>query len=162
MRRTLAALALASLLLIPGTVQASEECPNPERPIHYLPYCLTEAEYVALTAPPPPPVVPGPVYGPLVEQWRPLVVKYWPADRVSWALAIIECESGGAWWADNPYSTARGLFQFLRSTWNRGPAPALGLPSYDSGAPYNGEWNIQAAAWLFANWGGESQWQCKA
>lgn len=81
---------------------------------------------------------------------------------MDWALKIIDCESQGNPWADNPYSTARGLFQFLRSTWDNGPAPALGLPSYDSGAPYNAEWNIQAAAWLYANWGGRSQWSCKA
>ena len=97
-----------------------------------------------------------------VEQWRPLVERYWPADLVGWALKIMACESGGDPWADNPRSTARGLFQFLRSTWDRGPALALGLPSYDSGAPYNPEWNIAAAAWLYQNWGGESQWSCKA
>ena len=103
---------------------------------------------------------PGDVVG--VEQWRPLVEAYWPAELVGWALKIMACESGGDPWADNPRSTARGLFQFLRSTWDRGPAPALGLPSYDSGAPYNPEWNIMAAAWLYQNWGGESQWSCKA
>lgn len=94
--------------------------------------------------------------------WGPLVAKYWPPELVPWALRIIECESRGDPWADNPTSTAAGLFQFLRSTWDNGPAPALGLPSYDSGAPYVPEWNIQAAAWLYENWGGASQWECKA
>lgn len=93
-----------------------------------------------------------------------LVAKYWPADLRDWAWKIIRCETGGTFdpKSYNESSGAAGLFQFLRSTWDRGPAPALGLPSYDSGAPYNPEWNIQAAAWLYANWGGTSQWSCRA
>jgi soluble lytic murein transglycosylase-like protein len=96
-----------------------------------------------------------------VEQWRPLVTAYWPAELVEWALRIIACESGGNPYAENPRSTAAGLFQFLRSTWDRGPAPALGLGSYDSGAVFDPETNIRAGAWLYANWGGTSQWSCK-
>lgn len=92
-----------------------------------------------------------------------LVAKYWPSELQAWAMRIIECETGGTFdpYSYNPSSGAAGLFQFLRSTWDNGPAPALGLPSYWTGAPYNAEWNIQAAAWLYANWGGTSQWSCK-
>jgi hypothetical protein len=109
-----------------------------------------------------PPAVTRQAYPPGVEQWRALVTFYWPPELVEWALAIMNCESHGNPWAENPYSSAAGLFQFLRSTWDRGPAPALGLGTYDSGAVFNPELNIRAAAWLYANWGGTSQWSCKA
>lgn len=160
MKRYLAVV-IAIFTLIPLTAQAIEECPNPDRPIHYSPFCLTEAEWLELTAPRGPEIVPSPIYSDPVGRWEPLVRKYWPADLVPWALRIIACESGGAPWAKNPTSTAAGLFQFLRSTWDKGPAPALGLPAYWTGAPYVPEWNIQAAAWLYANWGGTNQWSCK-
>lgn len=148
-------------LLLTATLVTTPECPDPERPIHYMPYCLTPAEYQAIIeVPPMDPITPIPVTG--VEQWRPLVEKYWPADLVNWAMKIMQCESGGDPNADNPYSTAAGLFQFIKSTWDKGPAPALGLPYYWTGAPFVPEWNIQAAAWLYEHWGGTSQWQCKA
>ena len=115
------------------------------------------AARVVSSAPPPPNI-----YGPGVEQWRGLVQTYWPAELVEWALRIIDCESHGNPSARNPISSAAGLFQFLRSTWDNGPAPALGLGSYDSGAVYDPESNIRAAAWLYANWGGKSQWSCRA
>jgi hypothetical protein len=154
MRKYLAACVVA-VSLIPLPLQAEEvPCPNPERPIHVMPFCFSESEYLDWTATPQQVIDPGP-------PWKALVIKYWPAELVDWALAIIQCESGGDPWAKNPRSTAAGLFQFLRSTWDRGPAPALGLPAYWTGAPYVAEWNIQAAAWLYANWGGESQWSCK-
>ena len=108
----------------------------------------------------PPPAPPAVSWG--VEQWRSLVVAYWPPELVEWALRIMACESGGDPGARNPSSSAAGLFQFLRSTWDRGPAPALGLGSYDSGAVYDPALNVMAAAWLYANWGGASQWSCKA
>lgn len=97
-----------------------------------------------------------------VERWRGLVETYWPPGLVEWALRIIDCESHGNPSAKNVRSSAAGLFQFLRSTWDRGPAQALGFGSYDSGAVYDPELNIRAAAWLYANWGGASQWSCRA
>lgn len=153
MRKYLAALVAVSILTLAVPAAAIVECPDPARPIHYAPLCLTEAEWVELTAPRAAPVSGRAVYVALVE-------KYWSPGLVPWALAIIECESGFNPWAKNPTSTAAGLFQFLKSTWDNGPAPALGLPSYSSGAVYNPEWNIQAAAWLYAHWGGRSQWSC--
>lgn len=155
MRKYLTVLVAVALLTIPLSVQAEVPCPDPARPIHVMPFCLSESEFMAWTATPQQVIDPGP-------PWEPLVAKYWPPELVPWALAIIECESNGDPWAKNPRSTAAGLFQFLRSTWDLGPAPALGLPAYWTGAPYVAEWNIQAAAWLYANWGGKSQWTCKA
>lgn len=161
-KRLLAVSAAILISLIPLPAAASEECPDLARPIHVMPFCFTESEFQAYAASLGPSVDPGPSYGPQIDQWTPLVIKYWPAELVPWARAIMKCESGGNEWAKNRRSTAAGLFQFLRSTWDRGPAPALGLPAYWTGAPYVAEWNIQAAAWLYANWGGESQWSCKA
>ncbi len=59
--------------------------------------------------------------------WRPLVAAYWPADTVDQALCLMVMESGGDPNADNPRSTARGLFQILASLW----APFFGVSSDD-------------------------------
>lgn len=144
----LPALILAIVLAFCIPAQAVEAC------VTYATICVPG--YVVKYLPPEPETEPPtPLY-------VSLVAKYFPPELVGWALAILECESGGDPEALNRQSGAAGLFQFLRSTWDRGPAPALGLPSYDSGAPYVAEWNIRAAAWLYANWGGRSQWSCRA
>lgn len=52
-----------------------------------------------------------------VDRWRPLVATQFPAKEVDTALCIIEHESGGDPEADNPRSSARGLFQVLGSLW---------------------------------------------
>jgi soluble lytic murein transglycosylase-like protein len=52
-----------------------------------------------------------------VQRWRPLVAAYFPDAEVETALCIIRHESGGNPNADNPGSTARGLFQILGSLW---------------------------------------------
>lgn len=92
-----------------------------------------------------------------IEQWRPLVAKYF-GDRVNHAMCILNHETGGTGNpnAKNPDSTAAGLFQFLRGTWNSVPVSITG-GSYDSGAVYNPEANIAAAAWLQEN-AGWGQW----
>jgi hypothetical protein len=86
-----------------------------------------------------------------VEQWRTLVTQYFPADQVDKALQVMACESNGDPNADNPRSTAAGLFQFLSSTWARTPYAAQSV--YDPTA------NVAAAAWL---WGqqGWAPWVC--
>lgn len=62
-----------------------------------------------------------------VERWRPLVASRFPADEVDRALCIISHESGGDPEADNPRSSARGLFQILGSLW----APHYGVSRAD-------------------------------
>lgn len=81
---------------------------------------------------------------PAVEQWRPLVQSYFPSNRVEEALAIIDCESNGDPNAENPYSGAAGLFQFLPSTW-ASASPQAGFGGY---SVFDPEANIGSAAWL--------------
>ncbi len=52
-----------------------------------------------------------------VDRWRPLVEEHFPADEIDTALCIIRHESGGDPEADNPRSSATGLFQILAGTW---------------------------------------------
>lgn len=91
-------------------------------------------------------------YTPGVEQWRPLVAVYFPAEEVDRALRIMGCESNGDPYADNPRSTASGLFQFLDSTWARTP--------YAAASVYDPETNIAAAAWLWSV-SGWAPWVCQ-
>lgn len=60
-----------------------------------------------------------------VERWRPLVAAQFPESEVDTALCLIRHESGGNPSADNPRSSARGLFQVLGSIW----APHYGVSS---------------------------------
>ncbi len=79
-----------------------------------------------------------------VEQWRPLVEQYFPAERVQEAMRVMACESGGNPNAKNPTSTATGLFQFLTGTWAWSSVSA-GWSGYSRLDP---EANIAVAAWL--------------
>lgn len=81
-----------------------------------------------------------------VEQWRPLVTAYFGADKADTALCLMWYESGGNPNADNPTSSAAGLFQLL-AQWH----------DYFGIDPYNPEQNIAAAAQLQAMYGW-SQW----
>lgn len=95
------------------------------------------------------------------EQWRELVASYFPADQVEMALCVIEGESEGDIGADNPTSSAAGLWQFLKSTWDdMVPADVTG-GSYSSGAVYDPVASTRAAAWLWAA-EGWSQWNAAA
>lgn len=69
-------------------------------------------------------------------------------------LRIAKCESGYNQFAKNPFSTAKGVFEFLDSTWANQPAGKRGVSVYDADA------NVQAAVWLLAH-GKFSMWQCK-
>jgi hypothetical protein len=95
-----------------------------------------------------------------VERWRPFVEIEFSADWADWALRIIACESRGDPDAKNRRSSAAGLFQFLRDTWDW-VSESTGAPSYADGGPYHSLWNIRNAAWLLEH-GGRSHWQCKA
>lgn len=86
----------------------------------------------------------GWTHPPAVEQWRPLVVQFFPSHRVEEALRILNCESNGDPNAVNPYSGASGLFQFLPSTWAT-TAPKAGYPT---SSPFEPEANVASAAWL--------------
>lgn len=105
--------------------------------------------------------LPGPVrVSPGVEQWRTTVQAYFLAEYVDSALSVMDCESGGDPGAKNPVSTAAGLFQFLRGTWDR-TAVVLGYGPYDSGAVYDPVANIHAASVLSKGGSTWQQWSCK-
>lgn len=96
---------------------------------------------------------------PQVEMWRPLVSEYFAADQVDTALRVMECESGGDPNAKNPNSSASGLFQFLKTTWDW-TAEITGSPTYDEGGPYDPVWSIRNAVWLQSRGSGWNQWSC--
>lgn len=93
-----------------------------------------------------------------VEQWRPLVARWFAPEKVATAMCILNHETGGTGDPNalNDISSAAGLFQFLRSTWNKVPLSVTG-GSYDSGMVLDPVANVKAAAWLERNfnWG---QW----
>ena len=93
-----------------------------------------------------------------VEQWRPLVASYFAPEKVETAMCILARETGftGDPNSKNTRSSAAGLFQFLRSTWNKVPLSVTG-GSYDSGMVYDPIANVRAAAWL-QNHSGWGQW----
>lgn len=97
-----------------------------------------------------------PAVTPAVEQWRPLVELHFRDSDVDRALCLIGYESGGDPDVRNPDSTAAGLFQFLRATWDNVPVDITG-GSYDSFRVYDPEANVKAAAWLQKRYGW-TQW----
>lgn len=94
-----------------------------------------------------------------VERWRGLVETYFQPGDVPWAMRVMACESGGNPYAKNPNSSASGVFQFIRSTWDW-VAPQLGYGTHASGAVFDPVANIHAASWLFYN-GGSQHWVCR-
>lgn len=97
-----------------------------------------------------------------VEQWRGLVAAYFLPENVDAALRVLGCETG--WTGDpsskNPISSAAGLFQFLRSTWNRVAVP-LGYGDYDSGAVFDPVANVHAASVLSKGGSDWGPWSCQ-
>lgn len=94
------------------------------------------------------------------QQMIDLIAAYFPAEYHTWALNVSKCESGWYTTADNPVSTAAGLFQFLRSTWDW-VAGITGTASYDAGGVWDIDSQMRNAAWLVVN-GGKQHWVCKA
>ena len=93
-----------------------------------------------------------------VERWRSVVESYFPASQVATAMCVINGESRGNPNAkNNKGSSAAGLWQFLRDTWNRAAA-AHGGPTYNEGGPYDPVLATQYAAWLQARGSGWRQW----
>ena len=97
-----------------------------------------------------------------VEEWRPLVAQYFPAELIDDALKVMKCESKGDPVAYNSRSGASGLFQFIPNTWNWASSNA----GWARASPFDPEANIASAAWL-TQWSmsrGNSpwaHWSCK-
>lgn len=112
-------------------------------------------DYVLRWVPPPPPVPRVRTYSPQVERWRSLIEAHFDSADIPWAMRVMNCESMGDPSAQNPTSTADGLFQFLDGTWAETPYAHL--------SKFDPEANIAAAAWLLRDspWGGPQHWVCK-
>jgi len=80
---------------------------------------------------------------------RALVEAYFPAAWVDEALAVIQCESRFNPAAKNPHSTASGLFQFLRSTWDQ----------WGEGSVFDAGQNVKAAALMVQHYEDQSWWR---
>lgn len=113
----------------------------------YTPDLLGEWAWMSMTYPSSFPA--HPYFPPSIERWRGVVARFFNADRVDAALKVMQCESepDGDPLSKNRYSTAAGLFQFLRGTFNNVAIP-MGYGSYDSGAVYHPAINIHAASVL--------------
>lgn len=83
-----------------------------------------------------------------VEQWRPLVAKYFPANQVDNALKIMACESKG-----NPNSVSRTNDHGLMQIHN-------GLAAYGQQI-YNPEFNIRLAYTNYYARRGWQPWSCR-
>jgi hypothetical protein len=81
-----------------------------------------------------------------VERWRPLVAVEFPAREIETAMCVIRHESGGNPHADNPGSSAKGLFQVLASLWG----PHYGVSHSELSDPVT---NIRIAADIWRNHG---------
>ena len=92
-----------------------------------------------------------------VEQWRPLIERYFAPADVGWAMRVMSCESGGNPNAKNPAGSASGLFQHLAAKYWTARAVAAGWAGADVFDP---EANVAVAAWLYYH-GGPSHWVCK-
>lgn len=81
-----------------------------------------------------------------VERWRPIVSEHFPIGEVDTALCIIRHESAGDPGANNPRSTATGLFQILESLWG----PHYGVSTAELHEPKT---NVRLASDIWKNYG---------
>lgn len=90
--------------------------------------------------------------------WQSLLDKYF-GGQAQKACQVMKCESGGNPKAQNPRSTASGLFQFLDGTWKSARSSVKGGERYSRAMHAPAEMQIAAAAkWLKrTSW---SQWSC--
>lgn len=92
-----------------------------------------------------------------VSPYESLIQIHFPDEAGrTWARRVMACESGGNPDAENPVSTASGLFQFLDSTW----AWASEGAGFRNADVYDASTHVAVAAWLYYNVG-PSQWSCK-
>ncbi len=89
-----------------------------------------------------------------LDDWRPLVARYFEPRDVDRALRVIRCESRGNPGVKNPTSSASGLFQHLARLWPERSSKAgwAGSDVFDPVA------NVAVAAWLVYEGGGWSHW----
>lgn len=159
MKRTLAAL-IAILFLATNSVAIAYELVDascaPGEIVSS--WCMIPTEYAALWAPPVVEAFHSPTQkgmGSDVEQWRPLVAKYFQPADVDLALRVMGCESGGNPWAKNPRSSASGLYQHIMRYW---PSRAAGA-GFPGGSVWDPETNIAASAYLFYSAGSWRDWR---
>lgn len=92
-------------------LEVSVPCPDPARQIHYLPLCLTEAEYLALITPKPAPAPPTPLSVSPESLVRVIAEYFWPDWAVERMVRIARCESGFNPRAYNGITGVKGLWQ---------------------------------------------------
>lgn len=96
-----------------------------------------------------------------VARWQPIVALYFAPEHVDQAMRVLACESRGNPQAKNRTSTASGLFQFIRSTWDWVRTETnVGLP-HRQGGPFNPWANIRNAAWLSRRGSWWAHWECQ-
>ncbi len=81
-----------------------------------------------------------------VEQWRPLVARYFPPADVDTAMRILNCETGGTGNPNsyNDRSGASGLFQHLPKYWESRST----LAGWAGASIFDPEANVAVSAWL--------------
>jgi len=140
----------------PAVVQVDERRPWPDI---FTPPTTTTTTTPARPSPRPPVVsaaaatspekyAPGPCGG-----WDATIAAHFPAEQTDKACSVMMCESRGNPTAENPRSSASGLWQFLSSTWESTtgtPAPA---------SSYSADVQTAAAAslWRSSGW---RPWSC--
>ncbi|HSG78842.1 MAG TPA: peptidoglycan-binding protein [Acidimicrobiia bacterium] len=91
---------------------------------------------------------------PCIEQWHPLVEKWFEVPEVDTALGVMRCESWGDRDAVNPYSGTGGLFQHRPELWDARYSATVafwadrGKTVPAGGDRFDPEINIAAAAYL--------------
>lgn len=97
-----------------------------------------------------------PVWSGNVEQWRPLVARYFPPADVETAMRVLNCETGGTGNPNsyNGRSGASGLFQHLPKYWASRSAKA----GWAGASIMDPEANVAVAAWLAED--GWFHWTC--